>query len=188
MFFKRIFIFIDIKISSVLVQFFGLTAICQRTAKTYICIRKGNEIKTYNSVVSESRIKRVELRKGDRLFSHWWKIHGDRSRKMCIESRFCRLSYVFDKLKIWIFLPVGFALYPPTLPFRIPVWSATISNCIEFVGRGFALRSRALEIRNMYQSNIQICLRVADTFVCFSDHVIQGNGISCCWFFHRFDD
>lgn len=118
MFFKRICIFIDIKISSVLVQFFSLTAICQQTAKTNVRIRKGNEVKTYKSVVSERNCTRVELRKGDRLFSHWRKIHGDRSRKMCIESRFCRLSYVFDKLKIWIFLLVGFALYPPT--FTLP--------------------------------------------------------------------
>lgn len=58
MFFKRIFIFIDIKISSVLVQFFGLTAICQQTAKTYVCIRKANEVKTYNSVVSERKCTR----------------------------------------------------------------------------------------------------------------------------------
>lgn len=80
------------------------------------------------------------------------------------------------KLKIQIFLLVAF--HPTTLPLRIPLLSAAVSNCIEFVGRGFALRSRGLETWNMYQSDIRICLRVADTFVCFGEDTTRGK----CYF------
>lgn len=69
-------------------------------------------------------------------------------------------------------------LFTPTLPLRIPLLSAAVSNCIEFVGRGFALRSRGLETWNMYQSDIRICLRVADTFVCFGEDTTRGK----CYF------
>ena len=67
----------------------------------------------------------------------------------------------------------------PTLPLRIPLLSPTVSNCIEFVGRGFALRSRELETRNMYSCVISGFACVS-RFVCFPDE----NVISCCWFSH----
>lgn len=89
---------------------------------------------------------------------------------------FLPLPYTCGKLKIQIFLLVAF--HPTTLPLRIPLLSAAVSNCIEFVGRGFALRSRGLETWNMYQSDIRICLRVADTFVCFGEDTTRGK----CYF------
>lgn len=100
-----------------------------------------------------------------------------------IQWKMCNGVYVppspiiyWGKLKIQIFLLVAF--HPTTLPLRIPLLSAAVSNCIEFVGRGFALRSRGLETWNMYQSDIRICLRVADTFVCFGEDTTRGK----CYF------